>query len=243
MSAERTVVARTAVARLGARTLAPTLAQAGRHPSRAARLAAPGALAAIAVGLVLADAGFVSSRHAALLALTMAVLGAFGGSRWRWLAAAGLVFAAGSHSLATRLETAASAAGMAPFEAIIEGRVAHTRAIGSRSVLTLHRVRAVDGPDVPVRMDLFFDGPGEPPAPGTRMRARVRGRPLAPRCNPGRTGDGRAQRRRGVGARAAMSHPRYWRVESPAPHWRRAFEAERSRIVSSLREAGRGGPL
>jgi competence protein ComEC len=169
-------------------------------------------------------------------------------------ACACVALAAGSGlGLAVRLEQAA-AAPAARLEATIEATVAAVQPLASGARVTLARVAAVDPPEVALPPRLWLEtqrGAGEEAtrlaalAPGERLRARVRVRPLAGRANPGGADRLREAARAGIGARAPLAHPEL-AVRRPDAEGLRPLaplHRLRARAAARLGREGRGGAL
>jgi len=163
-----------------------------------------------------------------------------GARRGALLALAGL---AGWLALAQRL--AASAPGPVPPGPVrIDATVCRSEERSHGRRLELCDVAAIDdGPGVPRRISLFE---GREPGAldglrvGTRARLQVRIASLDGRAGPGLRDSARRARRRGLGARASLVHPRLWvALGGPGP----TGPDRRAAVVDALRARGRGGAL
>jgi competence protein ComEC len=208
-----------------------------------------------AVGIWTADRGWLDSVSAAVLgALAIAVGIAVGpGANGLRMLSVLLVFLAGSLSLSVPLERAAAPARVPEQPVTIEATVAAAESGHGWVRIDLEQVVGVDSSahSLPDRVRLI-DGDSasggrrlEAVSRGTRIRARVRLRPLRDVRNPGSRDWTRRSQRRGIGFVGRLVHPSLHVVLSDrseiAPL--AAIDLHRQRISDRLAAAGEGSGL
>jgi competence protein ComEC len=130
----------------------------------------------------------------------------------------------------------------------VEARVGSVRPTADGARVDLLDARPLDGsPALPRRIRVQVERTGAhrlgDHAPGARIRADLRVRPLPHRCNPGARDPARSLARAGVGAVASLVDPALHREVAPAPRAWQALHAARQRGSAALRARGEGGAL
>jgi competence protein ComEC len=206
--------------------------------------------AAFATGVALADAGR-PGRGPALALGAHALAAALVLPRARPGLALAVAVCAGAAAHGARLEAAAGTTPAAPREVTVDATVGRVARWGVRTEIELRRVVEVAPRRgvLPGRVRLRLEPTPAPFArleevlPGTRIRARLRLRPVHGLRNPG-GGDPEARaRRRGIGAAARLSHPSLHAVLVHPGRLARAWHAARRRAQERLEARGEGGAL
>ena len=210
-------------------------------------------VAAQALGIVAADAGWIGSRAALWLGLASVALGIAARRRRGFAAALAVVAIAcsGAAALAARLEGAARARPRAPVEVSLDATVVAVTRGRDGADVDLAEVVAAPGETRPVpgRIRLRERTARETAIgsllPGDRVRLRARLRAPEHRANPGGQDRSAELARRGVGAIGTALHPDLVVRLVDREGWRplAAVHAFRAAAAQRLRREGEGGAL
>jgi competence protein ComEC len=170
-----------------------------------------------AVGIWIADLGWLGTEVAAISGLALLVVGLVfaRGPIWWWALSLALAFLAGAFSLAGQLGVSSAVLRLPPESVVIEGSVIDTASGPEWLRVDVADVRAVEpkGLRIPTRIRLVggatpdgFHGL-EDVSRGERIRAMVRLRALHEPQNPGTPQRVRRLERRGIGALGRLIHP------------------------------------
>ncbi|HXV36040.1 MAG TPA: DNA internalization-related competence protein ComEC/Rec2 [Myxococcota bacterium] len=215
----------------------------------------PALALAQALGIGIADRGWLSFDRAAVLGAALLAFGLAGSARARFRRASALAVAllAGAASLAKQLELAAAGAPLPRESLAVEGTLVALAAGPGWLRADLSRAVALDprGAAIPQRIrisgapaDAGFHGI-ENALPGDRVRARVRLRAVREPRNPGSLPRVRRIERRGIGAFGRLVHPALHvvREDGSLRSPLRAIHERRRELSARIAEAGAGAEL